>query len=479
MLGCASVDLKNSQKTPPPKVVEFPDSFKFTNDQQSPAIAIESNGVWINKKSISLKEERLPSVFRSNMNVSFKSKSSLKELTAKISQETGLKFVFASEVLQEAEAPNLSAGFSSNSSVRTLLDQVGAQFNMSWRHKDGTVEIYRFDTKIFNIVALPGVTDLASTVSNRKSLGSDVPENATGQENKFNAKLDFWGDLNKALKNLVPKDASFNVSESNLTVSVTGTPQILSAVEGYINSSNAKRMRQVVLDVRVYKVALQHGRDFGASMGNALSGLKVGAAPSSTLPQSNYGSLTALIGLDAAGKSVHPSRFLRALNLIGKANIAEEVTQMVLSGESASINNLREVTYLAEVSPSGSTGTYLKPGMITEGFSMTLTPNIVDDRVLIGGVIEMSALQSIGTKTSGWQAIDTPSRMTGTQLIRVGMFSGETYVYALRERTGNSHDSQLVGNGFSKMYSDQWSSRESNNALVITITPHIIKPKSI
>lgn len=447
----------------------------------------EVNGMWVNKKSVSVREEHLPAAFRSELGISYESKMSLRSLAGLISRETGMRITFAGDVTKEADAALLQPGVYVKTDLRSLLDRVTAQADMSWRYTEGSIEIYRFDTKIFSIAALPGETTLNATLSNKNSggNGSSATANA-GQDSKYTAKLDFWSGLKNDLKNLLPSTSTYSVSDTNQTVTVTGTPAVLSSVESYIKSVNAKRKVQIILVVHAYKVDVESGRDFGMSLSSVFTDIanKYGITMTNPVSTNTASSvLTATMSSDASSKFAGSKVILNALNTVGRTTVTAENTQMVLAGESASVNSLREITYLAEVTSTpnanAAPSVALKPGVVTEGFALTLTPSVSDDYVLIGGSIDLSTIDSLQIQESGGQKITTPNRTTGSQMIRMAMKSGETYIYALRQNNASSADSGTLSESlFATPFGGSHNSKSANKTLVITITPYIVKPKT-
>jgi len=484
--GCAVVDHTSAQAKLEKINDEVDKRYQLAMQPPTASRVEENEGIWVSKRSLAFREDRLPSIFQNEIGLSFGARSSLKDITGLITRETGIRFGFAPDVVKESGSPLLIAGFNSTSALRELLDNITAQADMSWRYNEGSVDIYRFDTKVFQVAALPGDTILTSSVSNRNSAGAGTTTTASGQDSKYTAKLDFWTGLKNDIKGLV-QNSAYSVSEANATVTVTGTPQVLAGVANYIKNLNALRMRQIVLEVHVYKVDIDNGRDFGASLSSVFSNIKNSLGVTLSTPatlSTGLGVLTSALGADSTSAWAGSRAVITALSTVGTTTIAAESTQMVLSGESAAINSLREVTYLAEVTSTQNANAApsiaLKPGTITEGFAMTLTPTINGgDYVLIGGSIDISTIDKLEVQSSGGQSITTPNRTTGSQLVRIAMKSGETYMYALRQNSSGAMDSGVLGTSvLATPLGGQHNSKSSNKTLVITMTPYIVNPKT-
>lgn len=489
--GCAVVDhtiaKSDAQKTQGGVDERFDAAIQAPTSNR----VIDNDGIWVNKRSVSLKEEVLPAMFKMPMMVGFETRSSLRDVTNMVSRETGLRFAFAPDIAREAEVTFLNAGFRSESDLRTLLNQLTAQSNLSWKYRGGLVEVFRFDTQVFQVAVLPGSTELTSAVGNRTSSGGSTGSASTssGQDVKYAVKLEFWKGIQNDLKNIMSrdgKDASFTVSEATNTVTATGTLPTLAAVESYIKDLNATRTRQVALEVRAYTIDASSGRDFGMNWNLAYTQLAKDLGVTATLPSPTntaLGVLTAVLGPSANSRFANSKVMVNALSTLGTTNIAVESTQMVLSGETVPVNSMREVNYLSEVTTSAvanaGTQTSLKQATVTEGFSMTVLPVVMNgDTVLLKGLLDISSIDRINEVSSGGQTIATPQRSTRSLPMTVQLKSGETYIYGLREALSSFEDSGLTGTALiNTLTGGQHGSKESKKTIVVTVTPYIINPK--
>jgi type IVB pilus formation R64 PilN family outer membrane protein len=485
--GCAVVDHQIAKN----------DLEKTTNDVESQyALAArspisprvtDSEGVWVNKHSVTTREDHLPAAFRSDVGISFAGKSSLKDVTTLITRSTGMRISFAPDVVAEATAPLLNAGFVSDCEMRALLDRITSQADMSWRYSEGSVEIYRFETKVYQLAIIPGITTITSSASNKNESGQASTGGAasSGQEAKYTTTTDMWKGINDDLKGLVGKDSAYSVSQSSGTLTVTGRPQVQSAVSSYVKNMNAMRTRQVMVEVHAYTVEVDNSRDFGMSLSNVFSNLNTGlglTAVTAATAATGVGLLTAALSPSSSSKWANSKVVLSALSTLGNTSVAAEASGMVLSGESLPINQLHEVTYLAQVSSTANSNASptvsLTPGTTSEGFSMQVTPTIVGgDFISIVGAIDISTINKLTTYTSGGQSITAPDRSTGSIPLKMGLKSGETYVFGLRQNTSSVNDSGLAGTSIlATPFGGDHSSSVARKSIVVTVTPYIINP---
>jgi type IVB pilus formation R64 PilN family outer membrane protein len=491
LAGCAVVDHTVAKYDAQKSQNDTDERFNAAMQAPTSNRVIDSEGIWVNKRSVSLKEEVLPAVFKMPMTVGFETRSSLRDVANMVSRETGLRFSFAPDIAKEVELQTLNAGFRNEGDLRALLNQLTAQANLSWKYRGGAVEVFRFDTQVFQIAVLPGSTELSSSVGNRTASGGSGGSASTssGQDVKYAVKLEFWKGLQNDLKNLMSrdgKDASFTVSETTNTITATGTLPTLAAVESYVKDLNASRTRQVAIEVKAYTIDASSGRDFGLNWDLAYTQLAKDLGVTAVTPavsNTALGVLSAVLGPSANSRFANSKLMMNALSTLGTTNIAVESTQMVLSGETVPVNSMREVNYLSEVTTSAvanaGTQTSLKQSTVTEGFSMTVLPVVLSgDSIMMKGLLDISSIDRIDTVSSGGQTIATPQRSTRSLPMTVYLKSGETYVYGLREALSSFQDSGLTGTALiNTLTGGQHGSKESKKTIVVTVTPYIINPK--
>lgn len=455
--------------------------------------ASDTNGVWVNKRSVAIQETILPAIFRQPLKMRFDVTMSLSKVVYALSRESGLRITLAVETRQDALNPIAFGGYSVDSTLKQTLDELTAMANMSWRYRDGAVEIYRIDTKVFEISAAPGNTEFIYTSSNKaaqsnatSTAGAGAVGGATtgsGQDYKTTVNLDFWGGVSRDLKNLLTPAGRFSISEAGSTISVTDAQEGLAAVEAYVRDMNAKRTRQVKIAVGVYSVDTSNGNDYGVNWNAVYTNLRRGFSLnllSNQVTPSGAGSIGAIISADASSPWAGSQALFSALSKEGKATVVTEISKIVLNGEAVPINNLREVSYLAEVTtnsiPNAGTTNSLKPGMVTEGFSLTMAPQILaGDTVNMMAALDFAFIDTFHQESSGGQTIRTPERSTRSFLEKFSVKSGETYVFGFRQNQNAANDAGFGGTGvLATLAGGARSSNSSNKTIVVTITPTIL-----
>lgn len=489
--GCATESHTQIRKDAEEKSGAIDKSFQVQQVKRSSAS--DSSGVWVNKRSVTIHETVLPAIFRQPLKMRFDISMTLSKVVYALSRETGLRFTLAVETRQDAQNNIAFGGYASDGSLKQTLDELTAMANMSWRYREGAVEIYRIDTKVFEISAAPGNTEFiysstnkaaqsnASSTSSSGAVGGATT--GSGQDYKTTVNLDFWGGVSRDLKNLLTPAGRFSISEAGSTITVTDAQEGLAAVETYVRDMNAKRARQVAIAVGVYSVETTNGNDYGvdwtAVYNNVSRGVSLQLLSNQVTP-SGAGTIGAIIGANSSSPWAGTKALFSALSKEGRATVVTEISRIVMNGEAIPINNLREISYLAEITtnsvPNAGTTNSLKPGMVTEGFSMTMAPQILaGDTVNMMAALDFAFVDKFSLETSGGQTIRTPERSTRSFLEKFSVKSGETYVFGFRQNQNAANDAGFGGTGvLATLAGGSRNSNASNKTIVVTITPTIL-----
>lgn len=486
--GCAVTDHTLTKHQTQKQERQVADRYEEAAQAPVAPRVIESDAIWVNKRSVSMREESLPAIFRGKFNLGLEPASSFHEFANLVSRATGLRFSFSADVKEEAMVKTLNAGFRSEDDLKSTLDALTARGNMSWKYRGGTVEIFRFDTKVFQIYVSPGTIDSTNTISNKTSAGGSGSQakTSTGQEYTYKASLDIWKGIQSDLKNILSrdgKDAIFNISEASNSVTVTATPATLAAVESYVKDLNAAKSRQVKLEVRVFTIDATQDQEFGLKWDLAYTQLvkDLGISLATPTPTtSGLSALTAVLGTSSTSRFANSKIMVNALSQLGTTSVAVEDARMIISGETAVVNQMKEISYLAEVTtnsvPNAGSQTSLKAATINEGFSMSVTPTaLTGDRLLLRGFIDISSVDRLEPVSSGGQTITVPIRSTMNNPFTIQLKSGEIYLFGLRQALSGFEDSGNTGTALiNTLTGGQHASRRTKKSMVVMIRPFIV-----
>lgn len=377
--------------------------------------------------------------------------------------------------------------------VLGFLDIVSAQYGTFWKIDGANIRLLLTDSRTFRIKALPGDTQLSSTVGSTSSSAgsggtSSVAGSSTASGTSNNSTgvsfsgLSVWAGVESAIRQmLTPNTGKVAISPSTGTVSVTDTPRVLDRVAEFVKEQNASLSRQVAVNVRVLSVEISDGDNYGINWNAVYNNLtdNVALGFKSAFPvaagAANFVLQTSTPSSNQWGSA--SGAIISALSTQGRVSELTSATVVTLNNQPAPVNVGRQVSYLASSATTqaanAGTTTSLTPGQVQTGFSMVLVPHIIDGKeLLLQASINLSSLLQMATITSGGSSIQSPDLSTSNFIQRVKLMSGDTLVMA-----GFDQDQlSAVSKGVGAATNDLFGSRDSSGKrtmLVILIQPSI------
>lgn len=441
--------------------------------------------------------KRLPESFFKDASLNQRQATSLTEMASIITKISGYPVTIEQDVLGGGAGTSVSGGpvlsevlFTGN--LAGLLDALTGQLNLSWRWTGDRVQIFRYETKMFRLNAIPGDTATTANLnttsggSSGGSSGGGGASGTSGQTTTMSSSMQIWGDVEKSIKAVMSSGGQLSMTPSAGVVVVRDTPDVMRQVEQQVEQLNRIYQRQVQLNVEVYSVerndnqaasldwslfwqqsASKYG--FGYSSGGAGAATAQGPSVGITIDQGPF-----------AGSGV----MLRALNQLGRATLLTSAAPYTLNGQTVPINVSREQAYLQSYSTTintsggaGQTTTTLTPGLITDGFSMNFTPRILEDNnVLLRFAVDLSTTEDIVTFTSpdGLAAVQLPKRSVRNFLQNVNVKSGQTLILTGFQQAGSNQNSSAPA-GKAWFLGGSKSAVVQNRTIVIAVTPYVTK----
>lgn len=442
------------------------------------------------QKNDLINRDRLPEQFKRDATFNKLGVVSIQELASHITRVSGYRTVIESDL----ENAKVNDGIQYSGSLADLLDQMSANMGGFWRWEGGTITFFKYETKMFNLDFLAGTTssraNLSTTASQSGSGGSGGDSNGSsgtsGQNIDMQSNFDIWKDVSETIKGVLSAGGVMSVSTSAGTLTVRDTPSVLKVVEAQVKEFNKIYSNQVLLDVKVY--AVERTQDAAASMDWTVAwsqaasryGLNFSSAGAGS---SSTGVAPSISGVINAGPFGGTSAVFSALSSLGNTKLLTSGTVSSLNGQTVPLNVAREIAYLQSYATTlasgvgGTSTTTLTPGVVTEGFSMSFTPRILqDNRVMLRYSVDLSSVDQIETfqAPDGNSAIQLPRRSVRNFMQNVSMRSGQTLVLtgfqqsnASSKRSGMLSPSAWALGGGKKH-------DELLRTIVIVVTPKIV-----
>ena len=456
---------------------------------------------------------------------------SLTDIMAAISSQTGIP-VRLSDVggVKAALSGASTMAIAYEGSLSGLMERIAGNFGVNWRYDGSVIGIARFETRVFTIEALPGTQQVQEGMqddsgggSSGGSGGSSGGSSSITQNSKFSIDFKYWDELGQTLTSMLGGTGTLVVSPSIGTITITTSPEIMRTVADYLVLENQRLSRQIAISVEVYSVTLNEGMDFSVAFDTVLRRLKnfginyTGAqgpgTPTISGAVAGGGNLniailnpyTAYNALTGAKEWTGPGQIkdiFTALNGIGDTTKVAKFPLVTLNNRPVSRRVGEDISYVASSTTSNATsgsttssGTSLTPGTVHQGFSVQLTPRLLDDgRILLQyslSVIDVKQIKTFnsvcgdttGTSSSslsgsctgsGVTTIESPDTINRIFVQQSVLKSGAMLLLGGAEEEDVQQNSQGVGDAFNYLLGGGVSSAKSHTMLIMAITPQVL-----
>ncbi|NRO98850.1 PilN family type IVB pilus formation outer membrane protein [Paraburkholderia sp. NMBU_R16] len=392
--------------------------------------------------------------------------------------------------------------------LRGLLDIAAARFGIYWKYADGSIVFFYTDTRVYQVVSIPGDSKLDTNVVSGASnnggassgggaipissapLGAGATTSGAGSQPSvtsqnsdniaMNAQLSVYNGLQAAVKAMLSPVGSVIIAPATGSITVTDTPDVLARVGEFMEQQNQVLARQVLVNVTVLSVTLSASDSYGINWSAVYQalGTKFGITStfSSLVTGANQFSATVITPSSRASAT---NAVISALSQQGTVRRKTSASVTTLNDQPVPVQVAEQTGYLAQISTTATlnvgTQTSLTPGTVTTGFNMTLLPHILNDgTVMMQFYTNISSLASLTNFTSGGETIQLPTVDTRNFLQRVAVKSGQTLVISGYEGTDEQGNRQ--GTGTPSMYAlgGGVSATQSREVLVILISPIVM-----
>ena len=412
-----------------------------------------------------------------------------------------------------------------------LMERIAGHFGINWHYDGVTLSLSRYETRVFVVEALPGTQSVSEGMqddSNNSSSGGSSGGGGGGsggggssqssitQNSKFTIDFKYWDELSQTLTAMLGGNGSVVTAPSMGTVTVTTTPEIMRAIAEYISKENGRLSRQIAINVEIYSVNLTEGTDFNVAFNTVLrrltnfggnfAGALAPPTPTISGAVSGGGALSmAILNPNFItrpdGSILKPigqvTDVLTALSGIGDTTKVAKFPLVTLNNRPVSRRIGEDVGYVAQSTTANTTtgstsniGTTVTPGTIHQGFSVQLTPRLLDDgRILLQyslSVIDIKAITSFnsvcatadtttcsgGAGSTTVQLPDTVNRIFVQQSI---LKSGSMLFLGGAEEEDLQHNSQGVGDPFFYGLGGGTAAAKAHTMLFMAITPQVLE----
>lgn len=343
-----------------------------------------------------------------------------------------------------------------------LLDQVADYFDAEWSYDGTMIQLSNDVTKTFMLHALADSIDFKGTIDSTTDSTSVLPK--VGIESS--ATLAIWDEMKTTIDAIVGTAGRATYSPTTGTVTVTGTPSVVTRTEQYLREQNRMRLRRVAVAIKVLSVTTSDENTLGFNLTGILEraigdkpftfnavgdGLTAGILRSMPM-------VDPVTGMPVATGGITPDNdvattILEASEDIQRVSLSNSGAIVTLSDVPAPLQIGRTIAYLKRVSSSssgdGEGNVSLEPGEVNVGLTMNVLPRVIQrDRVLLRLAIGITdAPTPFREFGAGNLRLELPEIATTGFLQNAVLAEGETLVLAGFEKNQNSVRDQGVPGG--------------------------------
>ncbi|MDD3288747.1 MAG: secretin N-terminal domain-containing protein [Alphaproteobacteria bacterium] len=468
-----------------------------------------SDKVWAGNSSTRLRRGMpLPEKFETKRGVTLlvSDPMTLTEIANVISVQTGVPVRIASGTEQtnsrnspssNTTAPVSTMPIAYEGPLSGLLDHVTGYFGISWRYDGATINLSRYETRVFMIESLPGVLKIkdgikeetGSSSSSSSVAGGGSSTNDLQQSSEMSVELKVWEEMEKTITSILGGVGTVVIAPSSGTVTVITTPDVMHTVAKFIEEENKRQSKQIAINVEIYSVSLTEGDDFSATFDAALKrltdfGATYAGPTAPTYPITGGGKLSlAILNTD---RFANATPIFDALSQVGDTTRVAQFPLTTLNNRPVSRRVGRDRSYVQSVQ-NNNTVNYqtnsVTPGVIREGFSLQVTPRLLDDgRIMLQysfsliDIVKVVDFQSgSGDNYSKLQLPETSTRVFVQQSL---LKSGSTLIIGGYDDEQYSQKSQGVINPFNYLLGGGVNNSSSHSMLFIAITPQVLEVPS-
>jgi type IVB pilus formation R64 PilN family outer membrane protein len=376
-------------------------------------------------------------------------------------------------------------------SLTGLLEKATSHFGVIWKYDGTAIILSKFETRVFVMQVMPG-TQKAS--DGMKESTGDAPSSSGGaqattitqqsaqQSSSMDLDFKFWDEVGKTLDVILAGTGSYSLSPSSGTITVSTTPQAMRNISDYIAQENDRLGKQVAINVEVYTVDMNEGEDFNSQFDVALRRLTnfgLNFSSPSAPARATTGTLGALsvaiLNPETIGEITD---IFSLLSQVGKTARVAQFPMTTLNNRPVSRRVGQDRTYLAAVQTNTSQSfqnTTLTPGIILDGFSIQVTPRILQDgNILMQYSLSLVDILEISNFESGGNSIQLPRTASRVFVQQSMLKSGSTLVLAGYDQDQASQTSQGVGNAYNYLLGGGVGNQRQRQILFLAMTPQEI-----
>jgi len=347
-----------------------------------------------------------------------------------------------------------------------LLDTLGNQVNAWWKVLDGRITYFKTDTKTFYFPATARNFKSSSTITSSSSVqntggtsSSTTSANSGGGTSTSDYLIDTWGELEKTAK-IVAGNGQIAANRAAGSITVSGTPAQVRAVEMWAKEVIDQQSQQVVITMQIYSVTVTNNDNYNwnpSVIFNSVAGAYGFNYSGPQTPTVSSGNNPAKFGFNVLSNASNTTQYsgsqlaFQALSSMGHITDSIEKTVTTLNGQPVPVQMANTQGYIAGSTTTitanvGST-TSFTPGSLTTGFTALFIPRIINGKIILGMDMQNSSNKGFTKITSqdGSGTIQNPNFDSESNQQSVSLTPGDALLLTGLQRDKGTVNKSGVG----------------------------------
>jgi type IVB pilus formation R64 PilN family outer membrane protein len=389
--------------------------------------------------------------------------------------------------------------FTYEGDVKGMLDYVTKLNGLKWRYDDdfGKTYIYVYDTQTFpvhdfsdNLKQQSQMTTSSQQSSQGENGGSTNGSNIQSTRTKD---FDMWDDVKSSVEDLISKEfGSVSFNEKHGFVTVTDSDHNLAKVKKYIDEINKASTTEILVEFKIISFQYTDGDNKSVNQNylnnelqNNLFGafdIEFGGGSFSPNITGNLSTLQEMVQGNFLTVATDSHKFLMGfLNQIGTAKVAFESQMKLLNNDTFSDQEQLTQEYIAEIkrdsfaqSDSGQSSISTERDVAVDGFSLSVTPKVAGDKILVSFNISQSDFISLRDAGSGANLEGVQLKTEGGKNLDHDVYlnNGIPEVVLFSHRTEETTDSQGMFDDIFWFLGGSENRNERKTAVIVTMTAY-------
>ncbi len=363
--------------------------------------------------------------------------------------------------------------------LKQLLDYVSVKKGLKWKYDQTSnkIFVYKYDTRTFTILGFAESIDKETsiTTSMNSSSTSDDGSGDASTENEqkitIKAKAEYWENVKASLEGVVSSKGTVTFNDLQGKIIVTDNDFVLSNIGDLVDNLNKDSFREVALKVDIVNITITDKREINSSLDvqgiNDKFNLNFGDAIDLANPVNNSISFS-------DGKT---SAMLSMLDTVGKVSLENSIDVVTLNNMPVPIQLTQNRSYIESISVEKNSENSdetkeVEVDIVSEGITMTATPNAIGRNVLLDYSLNLSTIDAIEDAPGDVQ-VQLPITSTKNFVQRVSIRSGVPRVIATVKRELKSNDSEHPLNENLWFVGGSEGIDNKRDVLMVIVTPYI------